>query len=153
MKFIKIGMVLLLMAVLLVSGCSDSGDDTEEVSEIAKELNVDVISTSFDDLGVFYCDPETTDDEIAALIDEEYKGNFVQWTGTIAAVTDNGNSYTAQVKHCPGSISDVGVTFKQDQNEAASKLIKGQEITYLGRVTRYQKGVGIWVEEASIVSG
>lgn len=152
MKFAKIGIILLLMAVLVVSGCSDSEEGPEGVSEIAEDLDVDVISTSFDDFGVVFCDPETSQDDIAALVDEEYKGNFVQWTGTISAITDNGNSYTVQVKHCPDSISDAGVTFKPDQNEAASQLIKGQEITYLGRLTRYQKGVGFWVEEASIVS-
>ncbi|WP_135606259.1 hypothetical protein [Methanococcoides sp. NM1] len=152
MKFAKIGMILLLMAVLVVSGCSDSKESPEEVSEIAEDLGVDVISTSFDDFGVVYCDPETSQDEIVALIDEEYKGNFVQWTGTIYAVTDNGKSYTAQVQHCPDSLSDAAVTFKPDQNEAASNLIKGQDITYIGRLTRYQKGVGFWVEEVSIVS-
>ncbi|WP_135613165.1 hypothetical protein [Methanococcoides sp. AM1] len=152
MKFTKIGIILLLVSVLVVSGCSDSNDSPEEVSEIAEDLGVDVISTSFDDFGVVFCDPETSQDEIAALIDEEYKGNFVQWTGTIYAVTDNGKSYTAQVQHCPDSLSDAAVTFKADQNEAASNLIKGQEITYIGRITRYQKGIGFWVEEASIVS-
>ncbi|NPE30079.1 hypothetical protein HNV12_19420 [Methanococcoides sp. SA1] len=129
---------------------SDSGD-SDKVSEVAEDLGVDVISTSFDDLGDVYCDPEITQDELATLIDEEYKGNFVQWTGTVFAVTNNGDSYTVQVQHCPGSLSDAGVTFSQDQNDVVSKLIKGQEITYLGRITRYQKSVGIWVEEASLV--
>ena len=150
MKFIKIGIVLLLMAVLVVSGCSDSGDP-EKVSEVAEDLGVDVISTSFDDLGSIYCDPEVTQDEIATLIDEEYKGNFVQWTGAVFAITNNGNSYTVQVQHCPDSLSDVGVTFNQDQNEAVSQVIKGQEITYVGRITRYQDNVGLWIEEASLV--
>ncbi|MCD4807835.1 MAG: hypothetical protein K8R13_09790 [Methanococcoides sp.] len=150
MRFIKIGIVLLLMAVLVVSGCSDSGD-TEEVSGVAEDLGVDVMSTSFDDLGSIYCDPGVTQDEIATLIDEEYKGNFVQWTGTVFAVTNNGNSYTVQVQHCPGSLSDAGVTFSQNQNEAVSQVIKGQEITYVGRITRYQNNVGLWVEEASLV--
>ncbi|ABE53221.1 OB-fold protein [Methanococcoides burtonii] len=150
MKFIKIGIVLLLMLVLMVSGCSDS-EESDVVSEVADDLGVDVISTSFDDLDDAYCDPEVTQDEIATLIDEGYKGNFVQWTGTVFAVTNNGDSYTVQVQHCPGSLSDAGVTFSQDQNDVVSKLIKGQEITYLGRITRYQKSVGIWVEEASLV--
>jgi len=70
MRFVKIGFVLLLLAVLMVSGCSDSGDP-EKVSEVADDLGVDVISTSFDDLGDIYCDPEVTQDEIATLIDEE----------------------------------------------------------------------------------
>ncbi|KGK99452.1 hypothetical protein LI82_01470 [Methanococcoides methylutens] len=153
MKFAKIGIILLLMAILVVSGCSDSKENPEEVSEIAVDLGVDVISTSFDDLGVVYCDPDISDDEIAALVNEEYKGNFVQWTGTIYAVTNNGKSYTAQVRHCPDSLSDAAVTFKADQNDAASNLIKGQEITYVGRITRYRDGGGgFWVEEASIVS-
>jgi len=150
MRFIKIGIVLLLMAVLVVSGCSDSGD-TEEVSEVADDLGVDVVSTSFDDLGIIYCDPEVTQDEIATLIDEEYKGNFVQWTGTVFAITNNGNSYTVQVQHCQDSLSDAGVTFSQDQNDAVSQVIKGQEITYVGRITRYQNNVGLWIEEASLV--
>jgi len=152
MNFTKIGLILVIMAVLVVSGCSDSKDSSEDVSEIADDIGVSVISTSFDDLGVVYCNPETTSDEISTLINEEYKGNFVQWTGTIHAVTNNGNSYTAQVKHCSDSLSDAAVTFKADQNEAASLLIKGQEITYLGRITRYNNGIGFWVEEASIVS-
>ena len=150
MRFIKIGIVLLLMAVLVVSGCSDSGD-TEEVSGVAEDLGVDVMSTSFDDLGSIYCDPGVTQDEIATLIDEEYKGNFVQWTGTVFAITNNGNSYTVQVQHCPSSFSDAGVTFSQNQNEAVSQVIKGQEITYVGRITRYQNNVGLWIEEASLV--
>ena len=152
MKFAKIGMILLLMAVLVVSGCSDSGASPEDVSDMAEDLGVDVMSTSFDDFGVVFCDPETSQDDIAALVDEEYKGNFVQWTGEIYAVTNNGKSYTVQVQHCPDSRSDAAVTFNINQNEAASNLIKGQELTYLGRITRYQKCVGFWVEEASIVS-
>ena len=150
MRFVKIGIVLLLMAVLVVSGCSDPGEP-EKVSEVADDLGVDVVSTSFDDLGSIYCDPEVTQDEITTLIDEGYKGNFVQWTGTVFAVTNNGNSYTVQVQHCPGSLSDAGVTFSQSQNEAVSQIIKGQEITYIGRITRYQKNIGFWVEEASLV--
>lgn len=152
MKFTKMGIILLLMAMLVVSGCSDSENSPDEVSEVAEDLGVDVVSTSFDDLGASYCDSDMSEEEIKALIDENYKGNFVQWTGTVYAVTNNGNSYTAQVQHCPDSLSDAAVTFKQDQNAAASQIIKGQEITYIGRVTRYRNGGGFWVEEASIVS-
>ena len=60
MKFTKLGIILLLMSVLVVSGCSDSGESSEEVSEIAENLGVDVVSTSFDDFGAFYCDPESS---------------------------------------------------------------------------------------------
>lgn len=150
MEFKKIGILLLLLAVLVVSGCSDSGD-SGAVSDVAEDLGVDVMSTSFDDFGGVYCDPDVTQDEIATLIDNEYKGNFVQWTGTAYAITNNGNSYTVQIQHCPNSLSDAGVTFSQDQNDVVSKVIKGQEITYVGRITRYQNNVGFWVEEASLV--
>ncbi|MGM0770182.1 MAG: OB-fold protein [Halobacteriota archaeon] len=152
MKLTKIGIFIVLISVILVSGCSDSGNGPEDVPEMVEDLGVEVVSTSFDDFGIVYCDNEISDDEIEALLNEKYKGNFVQWTGTIYAVTNNGKSYTAQVQHCPGSLSDAAVTFKQDQNDAASQLIKGQEITYIGRITRYRNTGGFWVEEASIVS-
>ncbi|MEL4305207.1 OB-fold protein [Methanococcoides sp. LMO-2] len=151
MKFITMGCIFLLMAVLVVSGCSAPDDGQKEVSELARDLGIDVVSTSFDDFGAIFCDPNSSSENISILVDEEYKGNFVQWTGTIYAITDNGRSYTVQVKHCPDSLTDAAVTFNINENEAVSKLIKGQEITYIGRVTRYQKGVGFWVEEAYLV--
>ncbi len=154
---LKIGMIFLLIAVLAVSGCSDDSSVDEMTDEggpavpsAETDYGVELISTSFDDFGELYCDPDSTDDEIQQVFDAEYKDNFVKWSGTVYAVTNNGRTYTAQVKHCDASISDVGVTFKEDQNDKLVQYSKGDTITYVGRLTRFQKGVGLWVEEAVV---
>ncbi len=157
-------------------GVIDSTDDTETNSEISKpaspasnsdepdketagasedtsssnEPNKEIVSTSFSDFTP-YLDPDSTQLQKESFFDENFKGKYVTWSGTVSTVTESSGSYAVQVVHKSSTlVSDVRVEFRADQKDKLIQLKEGDPITYTAKMTRYGEILGMSAEDGVI---
>jgi len=137
---------------------SDESSNTEDVS--TEDVSVDdeavsdepeVVSTSFSDFTP-YLDPDSTQLQKESFFDENFKGKYVTWSGTVSTVSESSNSYAVQVVHKSSTlISDVRVEFRADQKDKLLQLKEGDPITYTAKMTRYGEILGMSAEDGVVV--
>jgi cytoskeletal protein RodZ len=180
-KIIKIilGIFVLFFIVALLSGGDSPSDDnkTNSVQEPAKDSQAtpeqknvttsssdetvkettssevpekEIVSTSFSDFAL-YSDSTATSLQKETFFDDNYKGKYVTWSGTVASVGESMGSYTVSVKHSSKSlISDAIITMRDDQKDKLLQLKEGSKITYTAKLTRYGDILGISGEDGTI---
>lgn len=111
----------------------------------------EIVSTNFDDFSIL-CDADATNLQKQDQFDKQFKDKYVQWTGTIASISETFGSYTLQVKHCPNSfLSDIVVTLKDDQKETLLKYKEDDTITYKAKLTRLGDILGLSASDGEII--
>lgn len=95
-----------------------------------------------------------TDLQKEDLFDTKYKNEYVQWSGTVASVSEGWlGGYTLQVKHCPQTFtSDIVISLKDDQKQNALKIMQGGRVTYRAKLTRWGSILGFSADEGVIIS-
>ena len=78
----------------------------EEASS-SEEPEKEIVSTSFSDFAL-YSDSTATSLQKESFFDDNYKGKYVTWSGTVSSVSESYGSYAVQVKHKSSTlVSDV----------------------------------------------
>jgi hypothetical protein len=64
---------------------------------------------------------------------KEFKGQKVRWTGKVSSVSESFGSLSLQVKMNPDTLtSDLLITLKDSQRSSATRLSKGDSVTFTG---------------------
>ncbi len=87
-----------------------------------------------------------------------FAGKRVQWTGSVASVEQSGSEHWVKIDLNPDSFWKLwDVTFRVEEADA-SKLKRGQEITFQGDIADLQGivegprlSVQVWLEDAEII--
>lgn len=78
----------------------------------SEEHENEIVSTSFSDFTPYF-DKDSTELQKEAFFDDNYKGKYVTWSGTVSSVSESYGSYAVQVKHKSSTlISDVRVEMR-----------------------------------------
>ena len=122
---------------------------TSETTSLSSDEPV-IVSTSFSDFAL-YSDSTATTLQKESFFDENYKGKYVTWSGTVTSVSESMGSYTVSVKHSSQSLfSDVTVVMRDDQKDKLLQLKEGSKITYTAKLTRYGELLGIYGEDGTV---
>ena len=155
--------LFVLLASVIAAGCTSSDAPEEQTTvttsnndEPVKETSSsdepvkEIVSTSFSDFAL-YSDSTATALQKESFFDDNYKGKYVTWSGTVASVGESMGSYTVSVKHSSRSlISDVTVVMRDDQKDKLLQLKEGSKITYTAKLTSYGELLGIYGEDGTI---
>ncbi len=157
--------LFILLASVIAAGCTSSDTPEEqttakdaapeeqttvEETTISEEPAKEIISTSFSDFTP-YTDSTATSLQKESFFDDNFKGKYVTWSGTVTSVGESMGSYTVSVKHSSKSlISDAIITMRDDQKDKLLQLKEGSKITYTAKLTRYGDILGISGEDGTI---
>lgn len=115
-------------------------------------LSESIASYSFDDVGSVLCDKDSTDLAKETAFDR-YKGNYVQWTGTVVMVDKSLGRYYVGVRHCPKTFtSDIQVFMREDQVDKLLSLKEGDIVTYKAKLSSYSSLLTSTAEDGIIIS-
>ena len=83
---------------------------------------------------------------------KEYKGEKVEWTGTVTAITDTFGSLQLQLKMKESSFGgDVIVTLEKTEREKAIEFSEGDTVTFQGILNRWGSLMPISLSDGVIV--
>ncbi len=83
---------------------------------------------------------------------KEFKGQKVKWTGTVTPVGESFGSLTLQVKMNPDTwTSDLLIKLKDSQRSRATRLNKGDSVTFAGILDSWGSILPITLKNAEIV--
>jgi len=129
---------------------ASSNDETVKETTSSEEPDKEIVSTSFSDFTP-YTDSTATSLQKESFFDENFKGKYVTWSGTVASVGESMGSYTVSVKHSSKSlISDATIVMRDDQKDKLLQLKEGSKITYTAKLTRYGELLGISGDDGTI---
>ena len=118
----------------------------------SKTVTKEIASTSFSDFGDLYCNPSATNLQKETFFNENFKGKYVKWTGTVSSVSETWGKYRLRVKHCPATwFSDVTITMREDQKDKLLQLNKGDSVTYIAKMNQYGEILDISAVDGKIV--
>jgi hypothetical protein len=84
---------------------------------------------------------------------KEFKGLKVRWTGTVTSVSESFGSLTLQVKMNPDTwISDLLIKLKDSERAAATRLNKGDSVTFTGILDNWGSLLPITLKNGEIVN-
>jgi cytoskeletal protein RodZ len=127
-----------------------SSEEPEKETSSSEEPEKEIVSTSFSDFAL-YSDSTATSLQKESFFDDNYKGKYVTWSGTVSSVSESYGSYTVQVKHKSSTlVSDVIVKMRDDQKDKLLQLKEGSPITYTAKMTRYGDILGMSAEDGTI---
>ncbi|MFH1972381.1 MAG: DUF4190 domain-containing protein [archaeon] len=124
------------------------------VEGTVEEGEIEIVSTSFSDFGDTWCDFETTELKKEDLFNNQFKNQYVTWTGKVATVEESGSSYNLKVIHCGGGMSDMKVKMKADQKDKLLELEPWDEVTYTAKLKSASYGLlqSMTAENGEIIS-
>lgn len=83
---------------------------------------------------------------------KEFKGQKVQWTGTVASVAESFGTLTLQVKMNPSTFtSDLLIQLKDSERSRAMLFNKGDSITFTGILDSWGSILPITLKDGQIV--
>jgi|SRR5665647_2669692 len=131
---------------------TSSSNETVKETTSNEEPEKEIVSTSFSDFAL-YSDSTATSLQKESFFDDNYKGKYVTWSGTVSSVSESYGSYVVQVKHKSSTlVSDVRVKMRDDQKDKLLQLKEGSPITYTAKMTRYGDILGMSAEDGAIGS-
>lgn len=82
-----------------------------------------------------YCNSETTTLKKETLFDENMKGEYVTWKGTVKTISESSGNYKMGIKLCDSTWTwDLDVTMRSDQKNDLLNLNEGDEITFKAKL-------------------
>jgi hypothetical protein len=83
---------------------------------------------------------------------KEFKGHRVRWTGKVSSVGESFGSLTLQVKMNPDTwTSDLLIKLKDSERSRATRLNKGDSVTFTGTLDNWGSLLPITLKDGEIV--
>ena len=135
---------------------------TTQTQQVQKQTTtqkpIQFINETYTDLWkVFNYQSQYTNLQKEAIFNSQYKGKYVKWTGKVKNIdttlfTDKIVLWVEQREKSPFDFSgsDVSVYISKDQYGKLIKLKKGDAVTYIGKLTRYE---GLFLDGFTLEDG
>ena len=121
-------------------------DVDEEVNNDDNEI-VEVIDEEFLEM---YCNSESTTLKKETLFNENLKGQYVTWEGTVQTISEYSSGYTMGVKLCDSTWTwDIDVVMRDDQKNILLNINEGDKVTFKAKM----KKIGGFLTDLSAEDG
>jgi len=147
-KFMTLALFIIIIFFVGRNLMSDSSNDSDSIKKssekVVVEKTIEFIDSNYDDLwSVFSPSSKYTDLQKEKIFNEEYKGKYVEWTGTVkdvdTSILDSLILYVAQrdkgLYDFDGG--DLVIYMNKDQYDNLIEVSKGDTIIYSGKFTSF----------------
>jgi hypothetical protein len=133
--------IAIALALLLCAGC----DETPKTEPPVSNIDWSTIDSIYN---LKYKKTDLQKDERW----KDFKGQKVKWTGEVTSVGESFGSLTLQVKMNPDTwTSDLLIRLKDSQRSRATRLNKGDSVTFTGILDSWGSILPITLKDAEIV--
>ena len=131
--------------------CADGSvkDNLADCTLIEQNQEVDTKITDQEFL-TEYCNSDTTTLKKETLFNENLKGQYVTWTGTVKTISESSGNYKMGVKLCESTWTwDIDVTMRADQRNTLLNLNERDQVTFKAKM----KSIGGFLTDLAAEDG